>query len=326
MMLAAGVLFVFAVVGPGSGALVDRPLSLTAVGVLLVGASACRWVDAEVLQRVGVWFVVPVGATGLVLLLNAATRDTSAGAQVFLCFPVLWASSQLRRRAAGVLCVLTIAGNTVIVLRLEPVSVALPDVVFVGLVLFAMTEVLGRAGDRQESLVLALQAQAGLDTLTGLVTRRVLDQAVTQALVTSGNADGTALLLIDVDRFKTINDEHGHPVGDDALVHLATLLAAQVRSTDAVVGRLGGDEIAIMLPGCTAAVAAARAEELVTAVRESPLRMSDGRLLALSVSIGVAHARPHGAGLQELYVSADAALYDAKRRGRDQVAFAGSRD
>jgi len=83
----------------------------------------------------------------------------------------------------------------------------------------------------------ALERQAAVDSLTGLVTRRVLDDALASALSASASDRGTALVLVDVDRFESINDGHGHPVGDDALVHLARVLTGTVRAGDAVVSR-----------------------------------------------------------------------------------------
>ena len=111
-------------------------------------------------------------------------------------------------------------------------------------------------------------------------------------------------------------------MGDDALVHLARVLTGAIRATDAVVSRLGGDELAVLLPGCSAEVAARRAEDLVAAVRATPLPLPDGRLLPLTVSVGVAHAPDHASDLCDLYGAADAALYAAKRGGRDRSAVA----
>ncbi len=100
------------------------------------------------------------------------------------------------------------------------------------------------------------------------------------------------------------------------------MLRRHVRSRDAVVGRLGGDELAVLLPGCSAATAAERAEQLVTAVRATPLQLADGTLLTLSVSVGVAHAPRHATELRALYAAADGALYEAKRAGRDRAVLA----
>lgn len=203
--------------------------------------------------------------------------------------------------------------------------------------------VLTRNGTARRRMARLLAAQAGVDPLTGLATRRVLDEAVQRAMVAGQHQAGVALLLIDVDRFKTINDTYGHPVGDAALQHLAQVLAKNLRP-DAVIGRLGGDELAVLLPGCEHAVALARAEHLVEAVRGSPLHLPDvpvpdvpgpddtdaqpggGTVLQLSVSIGVAHAPAQESGdlthlgtLTHLYADADASLYQAKRGGRGRV-------
>ena len=110
-----------------------------------------------------------------------------------------------------------------------------------------MAVMLTRANGLQERLVAALQEQARVDSLTGLVNRRSFDEALESTLTRPVGA-GTALVLIDVDSFKTINDSHGHPVGDAVLVHLAEVLREQVRTDDAVLSRLGGDELAVLLP------------------------------------------------------------------------------
>jgi diguanylate cyclase (GGDEF)-like protein len=136
-------------------------------------------------------------------------------------------------------------------------------------VLTVMAVPLVRANTTQDLLVAALQAQLIVDSLTGLATRRAFDGALENALSRSVPG-GTALLLIDVDNFKSINDNHGHPVGDDVPVHLATVLRSQVRAQDAVLSRLGGDELAVLMPGCTAEVTAHRAEDLLQAVRSTP--------------------------------------------------------
>jgi diguanylate cyclase (GGDEF)-like protein len=151
----------------------------------------------------------------------------------------------------------------------------------------------------------------------------VLDEALSAALTTRGGSQGTALVLVDVDSFKSINDQHGHPVGDDALAHIAEVLRTVVRAGDAVLSRMGGDELAVLLPDCPADVAVRRANEVLDAVRTAPLVLSDGTLLAISISLGVAHAPSHALGLEELYAAADAALYAAKRGGRGRVEVAG---
>jgi diguanylate cyclase (GGDEF)-like protein len=207
----------------------------------------------------------------------------------------------------------------VVLFLLEPVADAIPDLLFFGAVLVVTAVMLARANGLQERLVAELQEQARVDPLTGLVNRRSFDEDLETAL-NRPVGDGTALVLIDVDSFKTINDSHGHPVGDAVLVHLARVLREQIRTDDAVVSRLGGDELAVLLRDCTPDVAARRAEDLLLAVRSTPLPLDDGTLLSLSISLGVAHVPERKGDLTSLYHEADVALYEAKRGGRGRVA------
>jgi diguanylate cyclase (GGDEF)-like protein len=202
--------------------------------------------------------------------------------------------------------------------RLERNSGGTLDLVNLSLVLGLMTGLLVLAGRRQDRLVALLESQASLDPLTGLVTRRVLDEAVRRALEAPIVNPGTALILVDIDRFKEINDSYGHPVGDDALVHLSRLLGLRARP-DTVISRLGGDEIAVLLPSCTEAVARERAYAFLQTVEQSPLVLADGTELTLSISLGVAHAPKGDSQLRELYAMADISLYEAKRNGRGRV-------
>jgi diguanylate cyclase (GGDEF)-like protein len=262
--------------------------------------------------------LAPVLGLGAVVGLDLVTRDASAGAQVFLCFPVLYAASQLPGRTAGMITALAVGCDALVVLALKPLTEALADVLFVGSTLLAVTQLLVAAMRRQESLVARLVHQAAVDPLTGLVTRRVLDDAVQRALDDSRPGAGVSLILVDVDHFKAINDTHGHPIGDDALTHLADVLTRNARP-DTLISRLGGDEIAVLLPDCDYDVAMRRAAVFFDAVRSTPLVLASGGLLRLSVSVGVAHAPLHAETLRQLYSAADRALYQAKRGGRGRV-------
>jgi diguanylate cyclase (GGDEF)-like protein len=316
-----------------------QPSSVTAAGdavaavlvvLLLACAAALRLVPAAWLTRWGVWGLAPMGGVGAVTAMALALpAEIDLAHQMFgLC--VLYAASQLRGPAATLVTALAVTADTTLLALLEAPRDAVVDAVFVAAALGSTTVLLVRTMDRLAGLLAALQRQAGVDALTGLVSRRVLDDALAAALAASSSragagigADaGTALVLLDVDTFKAINDAHGHPVGDDALVHLAGLLRAHVRTGDAVLARLGGDELAVLLPGCSAEDAAARAEQLVEAVRATPLHLPDGTWLALSISVGVAHAPRHASDLRGLYSAADAALYAAKRTGRDRAVLA----
>lgn len=308
--------------GPNSVSSATRAASWAGVAALVTTIAVCVLVPAERLDRAGAFVLLGVCGVLLTCVLNVLTDDPSAGAQAFLAFPVLWAASHLAWAAVALVTGAAVVGNGVTQLLLQPVEPAMHDQLVIGTVLVVASVILARTASVQDRLVSALQQQADVDPLTGLVTRRVLDDALTGALEREPTGDGTALVLLDVDSFKQINDAHGHPVGDDALVHLSGLVRRQVRAGDAVVGRLGGDELALLLPGCTAETAARRAWELLETVRASPLPRTDGDLLPLSISVGLAHAPLHADSVRELYAAADAALYRAKRAGRDRVEVA----
>ncbi|WP_261326742.1 GGDEF domain-containing protein [Modestobacter marinus] len=325
LLVCAVTLVVFSLFGPNAASTAGRVSSWASSALLGLLAIVYRTTPAERLDRRGGYVLIAVLGVVLCCGMNWITRDPSAGAQAFLAFPVLWAGVNLHRHAVALVTTVALGLDGVVLFHLESAGAAISDLSFFGAVIVAMAAMLVRAGDRQERLVAMLHRQATVDSLTGLVNRRVLDEALAGALHASAHPEGTALVLLDVDSFKTINDTYGHPVGDHALVHVAGLLRSVVRSGDAVLSRMGGDELAVLLPRCPADVAERRATELLDAVLATPLVLPDGGLLAISASLGVAHAPSHARGLEELYAAADGALYDAKRGGRGRVAVAGSR-
>jgi diguanylate cyclase (GGDEF)-like protein/PAS domain S-box-containing protein len=160
------------------------------------------------------------------------------------------------------------------------------------------------------------------DSLTGLLNRRSFDEALeSQLAYTQRYGTGGALLILDLDRFKQINDELGHAAGDEALREVARVLRENVRRTDTfargpgVAARLGGDEFALLLPEADAEGAEAVAERLVAALAASPLRI-EGREVQLGFSIGVALFDEDGCPqAKELLAAADRAMYVAKAAG-----------
>jgi diguanylate cyclase (GGDEF)-like protein/PAS domain S-box-containing protein len=187
----------------------------------------------------------------------------------------------------------------------------------------------------RKALELELERLSQRDPLTGLFNRRRFEEALTHQLAyTRRYGNGGALLMIDLDRFKQINDEHGHEAGDRALCEVARVLSDNLRGSDVlardadpatVVARLGGDEFVALLPEADGAGATAAAERLAAAVQALRLRIG-GRALELRVSIGVATFDEHGIpGEQELLAAADRAMYVAKAGGGGGAKLAASR-
>ena len=156
------------------------------------------------------------------------------------------------------------------------------------------------------------------DGLTGLLNRRAIEEALDAQMQRSARSgEGFALMMLDVDHFKAINDRHGHAAGDLALKHVATQLRAALREVDRL-GRYGGEEFLILLPGLALAQAQAVAERLREQLAARPLAQGD-ETITLSVSIGVAEWRGGAPGLDRVLAQADAALYRAKAAGRNRV-------
>lgn len=166
------------------------------------------------------------------------------------------------------------------------------------------------------------------DALTGLYTRRFLETQLPLVAARSARAGracrgspGLALLLVDVDHFKSINDRYGHPAGDRALAEVAGRLRAAARSGD-VVARYGGEEFALLAPGVGREELRAFGERLRAAVSADPVPVADGVWLTVTVSVGAAASPRPTADLTDLVDLADRALYAAKAAGRDRVVVA----
>lgn len=163
-----------------------------------------------------------------------------------------------------------------------------------------------------------LQTVAMSDELTGLPNRRALLAHAEDSLVRARRTgDPVAVLMVDVDHFKRINDGHGHAVGDAVLRHLAQVLPAGLRGQDRL-GRLGGEEFLAVLPGTSLAQARQVAERMRSSVAATPLGQPAGAL-AFTVSIGVAVSGAAAEPFDSLLQRADAALYRAKDGGRNAV-------
>ncbi len=175
-------------------------------------------------------------------------------------------------------------------------------------------------------LMLRLDRAVRMDGLTDILARRAyLDQSA--ALLSRprpGFWSGVAVLMIDVDHFKQVNDRYGHASGDAVLVAVTDAISGQLRRND-LFGRIGGEEFAITLPDIASADAVTLAERLRHAVERLSVKVGEGQPIRVSVSIGVVHrSRPPAGGLIELLPLADAALYEAKATGRNRIVLCSS--
>lgn len=166
-----------------------------------------------------------------------------------------------------------------------------------------------------------LREQTIRDPLTGLFNRRYLDESLERELARAKRDNlPLSLLMIDIDRFKLLNDTHGHQAGDEVLKCLGKLIREGARSAD-LPCRYGGEEFLLVLPGMTLEIAAERAEQWRGAFAGA--KIDFGRTsLSATLSVGVAAFPGHGSTCAELIAAADQALYTAKHSGRNRVAIA----
>ena len=162
--------------------------------------------------------------------------------------------------------------------------------------------------------------KAETDALTGLSNRVWFEEVFPRQLdLCERTAQHACLMMLDIDHFKRVNDQYGHAVGDQALIHVANLLRTNLRSTD-LCARFGGEEIIILMPGCEMPQAEQTAERLRASIAGAAMPLSSGGALFIQVSGGIAQWSP-GTHLTDLMRSADQALYRAKQNGRNQIAL-----
>ncbi|ESZ66876.1 MULTISPECIES: EAL domain-containing protein [unclassified Mesorhizobium] len=209
------------------------------------------------------------------------------------------------------------------------VGKASPALALAALVAASVLAFLLRRLRRASSALQTSQAQAQYlafhDTLTGLPNRALFEDRLRRALLTSGNESKVALLYLDLDRFKHVNDTLGHPAGDELVRQTAARLHHAVRDVDTV-ARLGGDEFAVILIDVRDVRNAEDISERVLQKLQEPFKLMDDQVF-ISASIGIALSTGPDADADDLLRKADIALYEAKKngRGRYQV-FAGDMD
>ncbi|MFD2265097.1 diguanylate cyclase [Lacibacterium aquatile] len=164
-----------------------------------------------------------------------------------------------------------------------------------------------------------LKHLAAHDQLTGLLNRGAFrDRAISELanLVMSGGP--SAVLMLDIDRFKSINDTYGHAAGDQALTGFAQRASGCLRAGDAI-GRLGGEEFCVMLPGCSQLEAHATAERIRAAIARTPIALNAKQSITVTVSVGLAYTATSQENFDDLLLRADEALYRAKQAGRNRI-------
>jgi diguanylate cyclase (GGDEF)-like protein len=170
-----------------------------------------------------------------------------------------------------------------------------------------------RAAERLSTMHRDLVQLASLDPLTGIFNRRVFFERAATALAQRPVNGTLAVIMLDIDYFKRVNDGHGHGVGDRAIREIASL----VSNTSEIVGRLGGEEFALLLPGRDLAGCMEIADRLRREIMAVRLPV-DGKLVPLTASFGVSEWEP-GESVDDMLRRADMALYSAKAAGRNRV-------
>jgi diguanylate cyclase (GGDEF)-like protein len=168
----------------------------------------------------------------------------------------------------------------------------------------------------------SLRIQSIQDRLTGLYNRRFLDESLKrEAANIKRHKYSVGIIMIDVDFFKKFNDTYGHDCGDAVLRELGKLLKTNTRGED-IACRYGGEEFAIILVRTTLEGAIAKAEKICKKVRDDMVVKHGGMGHKVTISMGVALCPDHSDEVENVILAADAALYEAKENGRDQVAVA----
>jgi len=160
------------------------------------------------------------------------------------------------------------------------------------------------------------------DSLTGLYNRRYVEQVLEREMLRAArNKRPVGVIMLDLDHFKRFNDTYGHEAGDTLLRALGDYLVTRVRAED-IACRYGGEEFVVILPEASLAMCQSRAEQLWKGVHDLHVNYHGELLRGVTASIGVAAYPEHGKSGAELVRAADAAMYAAKRQGRDRVEIA----
>lgn len=265
----------------------------------------------------------------LLLAYNVISEDTSLSGTVFFLLACLVVADQWGARlsaittAAATLCMLAQQlmlyhqhlppYDTTAAPTHSDITVALAKWLLVTVVMVCMSVALAVSRNAHETAQADLRAAIAVDSLTGLASRQRFKE-IAQESTDSGTAGGT-LMVLDIDRFKTVNDTYGHPAGDTVLAEVATLFLAAV-GTAGTAARLGGDEFAAWMPNTSAAQAAILARRLSDMVSHHAITVQGSTAITLTITVGCATSEDNSVSIDSLYRSADAALYRSKEHKR----------
>jgi diguanylate cyclase (GGDEF)-like protein len=267
------------------------------------------------------WGLAALGPIGVATIAYALTATPGAGdGAVLYLWPVLWTTFFFGRRGA-IAIVACVGVAHAITLLLLPAASSYPgrwlDVMVSASVVAAVMLTLVR---RNDLLLAQLAGEARTDPLTGLLNRRGFQERSSLELAHARRqGHPIAVVMLDIDHFKRINDDWGHEMGDRVLAHLGELLATHSRDID-VAARIGGEEFVVLLPGC----ASADAESFAERVRQALAANESSGLPRIGLSAGILAAVTPST-IEAMLQGADFALYDAKRAGRDRVVISASR-
>ncbi len=322
------------------GATLGMPRLLATLGVMALSGSAaamllavCRFLSLPLSRR---WLVLPPLGLGIVHFVVFGDQGLATGlTNLVIGVQILWASGLLLRGAgrlrwrwlcglAGMANALFTLGRAVLVLgwpEIYPRFIAPHPLNFASLMLLNASLVLGTMGfllAHRDEAEQALVRLASLDALTGLLNRREWMQRAGRALGLIGTAGAgeaaTVLLMLDLDHFKRVNDERGHPVGDEVLKITGEVLRGELRASD-LVGRYGGEEFCLLLRHCEPGAFGRLDSRLHMALKR---RCEASLGFAVDFSAGAVRVQP-GETLAAAIKRADDQLYQAKHAGRGRT-------
>lgn len=298
-----------------SVAAVYRPLPAV-LGLIAIAVQGVLYRLSERFRRPELPFAlsIVIALVGITVAIVLQGRE-HRGDLIILTWPTVMAYSRFPTRVAHCFTALTVALLVVAQSAFDPAAlVAKPlaaAVSVTGLIAVAVFAAAVRDSDARH------RREAILDELTGLLNRTALRSRVAELQAQSRLAGGAVgLILADLDHFKSVNDRHGHHKGDQVLVEVAARLRDCLRAYDSIY-RIGGEELAVLVPGATREELSELSERLCEAVHDAPVADLD-----VTISVGAARSQPGTELLwDELFRAADRALYRAKAAGRDRVAL-----